>query len=440
MQLSGADIAALLLAVGLLLGTAHAVGHLFTLMHQPRVIGEIVGGLLLGPTVFGTLAPQLQATVFPTEGPVAAVLGWNYQIGLLLLMFASGAEMRSVFRRGEGRVVGLVTVIGVVLPFAAGLLLFQVFDSTSLLGSAQNRTALLLVFGLAIAVTSIPVISRIMFDLGIIETSFARIVLGVAVIEDIVVYVVLALALGMVASSGGQEVGVPSLLGLEQGTTASMVFHVSATLAFFVVVLTLGPRSFRWSRRQRWNLVATSNPIAYHLLFIFGATLACVFLGITPMFGAFLAGIAASVGHGPRVTHARESIKSFSFAFFIPVYFAIVGLQLDLVRHFDLLFFTWFLLFACAAKAASVYLGARLGGESPRGARNLAVATNARGGPGIVLASVTYAAGIISQAFFASLVMLAIITSLLAGSWLGHVVRSREPLRDEPAKEATAHP
>ena len=112
--------------------------------------------------------------------------------------------------------------------------------------------------------------------------------------------------------------------------------------------------------------MATSNPIAYHLLFIFGATLACVFLGITPMFGAFLAGIAASVGHGPRVTHARESIKSFSFAFFIPVYFAIVGLQLDLVRHFDLLFFTWFLLFACAAKAASVYLGPGWE-ESPRG-------------------------------------------------------------------------
>jgi Kef-type K+ transport system membrane component KefB len=437
--LTGADFAQLLLAVGLLLGAAHAVGHLFTLMRQPRVIGEIMGGLLLGPTVLGALAPGLQERLFPTEGPVAAVLGWNYQVGLLLLMFASGAEMRSVFRRGESRVVGLVTVVGVVLPFVAGLLLFRVIDSSSLLGTAQNDTALLLVFGLAIAVTSIPVISRIMFDLGIIETPFARIVLGVAVIEDIVVYVVLALALGMVASGGGAELGVPGLLGLEHGSTASMAFHVSATLAFFVLVLTLGPRSFRWSRRQRWNLVASSNPIAYHLLFIFGATLACVVLGITPMFGAFLAGIAASVGRGPQVTQARESIKSFSFAFFIPLYFAIVGLQLDLVRHFNLLFFAWFLLFACVAKAASVYLGARLAGESPRGSRNLAVATNARGGPGIVLASVSYAAGIISQEFFASLVMLAIVTSLLAGSWLGHVVRSRQPLRDEPANSpATA--
>ena len=113
------------------------------------------------------------------------------------------------------------------------------------------------------------------------------------------------------------------------------------------------------------------------------------------------------------------------------MYFAIVGLQLDLVRHFDPVFFVWFLVFACAAKAASVYLGARLGGEGRRGARNLAVATNARGGPGIVLASVAYSAGIIGQEFYACLVMLAIVTSLLAGSWLGRVVRSRQPLRDE---------
>ena len=101
--------------------------------------------------------------------------------------------------------------------------------------------------------------------------------------------------------------------------------------------------------------MASSNLIAYHLLFIFGGTLVCVMLGITPMFGAFLAGIAASIGRGPQVTQARESIKSFSFAFFI-LYFAIVGLQLDLIRHFNVLFFASNS--SCRrqlAKAASVY-------------------------------------------------------------------------------------
>jgi Kef-type K+ transport system membrane component KefB len=435
-NLSASDVAHLLLSLMLLLAAAHAVGHLFVVLRQPRVIGEITGGLLLGPTLFGALFPDLQAQVFPAQGPTASVVGATYQLGLLLLMFCSGAEMRSVFRRDEGRIVALVTVSGVVLPFLAGVLLFRVLDSTALLGEAQDPTALLLVFALAIAVTSIPVISRIMLDLGIIDTSFARIVLGVAVVEDVVVYIVLAVALGMVATGEGDGFGVPALLGLEPGGVAGMIFHVMATLVLFVAVLTVGIRAFRWSRRQRWNLLAKSNPIGYHLLLMFASTLACVALGITPMFGAFLAGIAASTGRGPLAAQARDGIKQFSFAFFIPVYFAVVGLQIDLVRNFDAVFFVGFLTFACAAKSLSVYLGARLAGESPRGARNLAVATNARGGPGIVLASVAFSAGIVSQQFFAALVMLAVVTSLLAGTWLGRVVRSGQPLRDETPRRA----
>ena len=433
MSLTGAEVAHLLAVLGLLLLASHAVGHLFTLLKQPRVIGEIGGGLLLGPTILGAVAPHTQAAIFPTEGAVAGVLGWWYQLGLLLLMFCSGAQMRSLFHRDDARVVGLVTVTGVVVPFAAGVVVFQVIDSSGLMGPANSDVALLLVFGLAVAVTSIPVISRIMLDLGILHTSFARIVLGVAVIEDVVVYVVLALALGLVSGSGGEAFGLPALLGISPGSGQGMVFHTAATLAFFALMLTSGRRAFLWSRRRRWNLVA-SNPIAYHLLFVFGATLICLVLGITPIFGAFLAGITVRMDDESdhSTAAAREAINSFAFAFFVPVYFAAVGLQLDLVHHFHAAFFAGFLVFACVVKSASVYVGARLAHEGVRGSVNLAVATNARGGPGIVLASVTYAAGIISEAFYAALVMLAVLTSMLAGAWLVYVVTHGKPLRDAP--------
>lgn len=429
-SLNGQDIADLLLAVGLLLASAHAMGYLFTVCRQPRVIGEITGGLVLGPTVFGALAPGVQQSVFPAEGVAASWLGGTYQIGLLLLMFASGAELRSVYRRGEGRTVASVTACGVVVPFIAGVLLFRLLDAKPLLGIAGNRNALLLVFALSIAVTSIPVISRIMLDLGVIQTSFARIVLGVAVIEDVVVYVILALALALVSSTSASDFGLPKLLGL-QSESENLLFHVAATLIFCVLLLTVGARAFRWSRYRRWNLLAVSNSIAYYLLFVFASTLLAVFLGVTPLLGALLAGVAASTGLGPRAVEARGVITAFSSAFFVPLYFALVGLQLDLIGHFDVVFFGWFLLFACLVKSLSVYAGGRLAGETGRSAWNLAVATNARGGPGIVLASVSYEAGIINQNFYAALVMLAIVTSLVAGSWLGRIVRSGEPLRDE---------
>jgi Kef-type K+ transport system membrane component KefB len=119
----------------------------------------------------------------------------------------------------------------------------------------------------------------------------------------------------------------------------------------------------------------------------------------------------------------RRAIAAFSFGFFIPIYFAIVGLKLDLVRSFPLRFFVPLLLFACTVKALSIYAGARLAGEPRASALNLAVAMNARGGPGIVLASLAYEARIVNESFYAILVMLSLATSLLAGSWLEAVVR-----------------
>jgi len=439
MGTSGAEVADLLMPLALILIAAHAVGHQFALFGQPRVIGEIVGGLLLGPTVLGAAAPDLQAALFPTEGETAAVIGWTYQLGLLLLMFCSGAEMRAVFRREEARVVGLVAVVGVAVPLSVGVLTFRFIDASSLMGDAHSRSAVLVVFALAVAVTSIPVISRIMYDLGVIDTSFARVVLGVAVLEDALVYVVLAIALGTVADD--EHFGLPSLLRLGDSSVAGLGFHVVATLMVFVVMLSIGARTFSWSRRQRWNVVARSNAIAYHLLFLFAGTLMCLALGVTPIFGAFLAGIAVSAEQAPSFVQAMESIKSFSFAYFVPVYFAIVGLQLDLLRHLDVVFLAWFVVLACGVKSGSVYVGARLAGETRRGARNLAIATNARGGPCIVLASVSYGAGIISEEFYVALVMLAIITSMIAGTLLGRRVRAGEPLRDEPAqpRQAATH-
>jgi Kef-type K+ transport system membrane component KefB len=431
MALAGADLARLILAVGLLVVAAHAVGHAFVLLRQPRVIGEILGGLVLGPTVFGALLPEWHDAVFPASGASAAVLGWSYQLGLLLLMFCSGAEMRSALQPGEGRVVAWVTVLGVTVPFAAGLVVFAVLDPAGLGGPADDRIALTLVFGLAIAVTSIPVISRIMVDLGVIDTSFARVELGIAVLEDLVVYVVLALALGRVSAPGQEAFAVPARLGLDPGSGTEMAFHVVATLSFLVVMGVGGRRVFHWSSGRSWNLVAASSPIAFRLVFLFAGTLVALVLGITPIFGAFLAGLATSGESDPASVRARESIQTFGFAYFVPVYFAIVGLQLDLVHSFDPLFFGWFLLFACAVKSGSAYVGARLAREPAYTARNLALATNARGGPGIVLASVAFGAGIISEEFFTSLVLLAIVTSMATGSWLGRIVRSGRPLREE---------
>ncbi|CAN5739390.1 hypothetical protein BH18ACT17_BH18ACT17_04870 [soil metagenome] len=428
--LGSLELARLLLAITALLVAAHAAGYLANRIGQPRVIGEIVGGLLLGPTVLGALAPGLHDQVFPATGPVPLVLDALYQLGLLLLMFSAGAEIRSSFQPDERRTVASVTVTGMVVPFLVGLAFVALLPEGAHVGSAGDRGAFVLVFALAIAVTSIPVISRIMFDLGILETAFARIVLAVAVLEDVAIYVLLAIALGLVAGSSSEAVGVPALIGIAPGSAASIGFHVVATIAFLGIALTVGRPAYRALLRFRFNVVKRGSAIAFQIVFMLMVTMIAVALDVVPLFGAFVAGIVVGSAEGTTGAEAaRGTIRSFAFAFFIPVYFAIVGLRLDLLDDFEPLFFLLFLTVACVAKYASVWVGARLAGESSIGARNLGVALNARGGPGVVLASVAFGAGIVDSGFYAVLVMLAIVTSLLAGGWLGRVVRSGAALR-----------
>jgi Kef-type K+ transport system membrane component KefB len=433
MKLGSGDVAHILLALGVLLSLAHGLGYVFARFRQPAVIGEILGGLLLGPTLLGTVAPGLQGELFPAAGPTPTVLDAIYQLGLLLLMFSAGTQMRALFSRADARTVGAISAAGLAVPFAAGVGLVQLVSRPGLRAPGADDLAFVLVFASAIAVTSIPVVSRIMFDLGILDTAFARIVLAVAVVEDLVLYVVLAVALGQVDSSA--DIGLAHALGIVAGSAAGVAYHVAVTVAFLAVFLAVGPRAFAWALRQRLNLVKRRNPIAFQLVLMFGMAVACLFLSIVPIFGAFVAGIVVASGSGEGATRAREAIATFALAFFVPVYFAIVGLRLDLLRHFDPLFFVWFLAFACLVKSASVYGGARLAGESRPASTNFAAVMNARGGPGIVLASVAFDAGIITESFYVSLVLLAVVTSLFAGAWLDRVIRGgrRDPRPVAPA-------
>ena len=419
MTFSDADLARLLIALAVLLVAAHGAGSLFARFRQPRAIGEIVGGIALGPTLLARFFPGVMHWIFPGSGLSAAALGAIYQLGLLLLMFAAGAEMRRLLQRDAVRTVGLIASFGLVLPFAAGLGLIAALGVGRFIGPAGNHTALILVFGMAVAVTSIPVISRIMHDLDLLSTRFARMVLSAAVVEDIVLYVVLAVAVGLVQTTASSAFGLPAALHLH-GVLASGIYHSVAAVAFLGAVLAGGGRVYKTLLGLRGNPLARI-PVAFQLLWMLALAAAALALGLVPLYGAFVAGTAVAVADDSLVVRDRNSLSGVSFGFFVPVYFALIGIQLNLVDDFNLPFFLAFLAIACAAKAASVYLGARLSRENRFVSASLAIAMNARGGPGIVLASTAFAAGIVNQEFFVSLVMLSVVTSLLAGSWLERV-------------------
>jgi Kef-type K+ transport system membrane component KefB len=432
-SLSSADLSHLIAAVVLLLVAAHGFGRLAVRLRQPRVAGEIVGGLLLGPTLLGAVAPGAYQAVFKSGAATQAGLAIAYQLGLLLLMYCSGAELRKLLSRADRRPVLGIATLGNVVPFLAGIGFLAVHDTGRFLGPAGDRVAFGLVFALAIAVTSIPVISRIMADLGILHTRFARVVLSVAVLEDLVIYVVLNIALARVAADGAETSGLLGLLGADPSGSLGTGYHILATLAFFLLPVVGGPGLVQRLADWPGNLVNRASPVAFQLLVLLVLAGAAAFLRVAPIFGALVAGILAGELRG-QALEARQAITGIATGVLVPLYFAIVGLRLDLAAAFEPLFFLFLLAFACLVKSASCYLGARMVGESRSGARNLAVALNARGGPGIVLASVALDAGIVNQRFYTMLVLLALVTSVIAGTWLEAVLRrGRDLLGGEPA-------
>ena len=405
-------IGPLILYLAILLTSAHLLGHLFARLRQPRVIGEILAGILLGPFVLGKqvfYSNVLQLNV--AAGPKEAALDLLYQLGLLLLMFLSGAETKALFQKHERKQIAWLASIGTVLPFFIMLGLASLIPLAWFMGEKSNRTSLLLVMGIAVAVTSIPVISRIFFDLKILHTRFARLVLGVAVLEDIGLWAVLAVATSLAASAG-----LPK---------QAIAVHIILTLVYFALGLTLAPRATKRISKSRFNMLANNSPVTFTLLIVFGYVAVAGLLGVNLVFAAFLAGFAVS---RKRLGEALETISRFSFALFIPVYFALVGYKLIFDKSFSITMLAAFLVGACILKLVSVALGARLAGFRGLDVVNLAVATNARGGPGIVLASVAYEAGIISAAFYTTLVLVAVLTSQAAGAWLEFVLRRGLPL------------
>jgi Kef-type K+ transport system membrane component KefB len=246
-------------------------------------------------------------------------------------------------------------------------------------------------------------------DLQILHTRFARLVLGVAVLEDIVLWLALAVATAM----AGRTVLDPR----------AMSYHLITTVAFFALGLTIIPRIVKRINKARFNVLAKTSPIAYAIVVLLAYCVIAGMLDVSLVFAAFLAGFA--VVHKKRriFADALEAISKVSFAFFIPVYFAMVGLKLDLVHGLSLWITVTFLVGSCIVKTLSVSLAGRFAGFRGLDVLNLAITTNARGGPGIVLASVALDAGIISQTFYTTLVLAAIVTSQIAGAWLDYVLR-----------------
>ena len=413
-SISDMEFARILLAVTLVLLSAHVAGFLFTRLCMPRVVGEIIAGVFLGPTVFGYFWPNAFHWVFlgiENQGKFMGMLAW---FGLIFMMFISGLEIDKKVQRSDGKLVLSILIWGTLLPFICGWGAFKLWDFTVYGGPHFHPLAMQIIIAVAVAITSIPVIARIFLDLDMFQTKFARVVLTTATIHDLILWIVLAIA-AMLA--GGRAFSLWDALS-----------SALSTIGVLLAGVFIFPRIFDRLSQSRHNWLMRSSAMGFILFICFVFVVFSSLLQVNVVFGAFLAGIVVGRMKGELFTEQKQHIKEIAMGLFVPLYFGMVGLKLNMVNGFNLSFCLQFLIFATVISMGSNWPGAFVVRRNWCESLNIAFAMNARGGPGIVVASLAYEWGIINNAFFTTLVILALVTSAMAGWWFKFVLNKKWPL------------
>jgi Kef-type K+ transport system membrane component KefB len=415
--MENAEVARLLLAVAVLFATAHLGANLFRLLKLPRVMGEMFGGLLLGPTVLGYFAPGAYQYVFQAWPSQTTLLAAFQTLGLIFLMLVSGFEL-GVPLEGKDRRLGLALFVGsTFLPFVAGWMAPSLFDLGHLLGPRGNLLSLRLIIGVAVAITSIPILSKIFVDLGILDSRFARLVISVAVFHDIILWVAVTVAMATAGSASAQLSSASAEMGI------ALAFLLFGRYLAPPLIRRLAGPVLRLTGRNSLSAHTTAVLVVFFLFVLLARA-----LGVSEVFGALLAGAAIGKLDDEKFEQARTHIRSFALSFFVAIYFAMAGWKLDLVSQLDLGLLAAFLLLSSACQILVAFLTARLMGQTSLSGLNLAMALNARGGPGIVLATLAFDAGLIAERLFVVLVLTAMLTSMAAGWWFRFVLRRGWPL------------
>jgi Kef-type K+ transport system membrane component KefB len=389
--------------LALLYLAARLVGGTFKLLGQPAIVGELLGGLLLGPTFLGRVAPDLFARLFPPEPVTRGLLESQVWLSASFLLLLAGMEVDlGAMRRLRGAALR-TSLLSLVLPLGAGVLLGLALPGGHAPG-AGGSTRLALYLGLAFAISAIPVISRILLDLGMMRTTAGTVILAAGFLDDFVALIGLSLLL----HSGPAGAAFPwaSL----QGPLLAAVFYAAALLVGRPLIQAFLRRSDRWIE---WP--GTFVSFAFLLAMAFAAVMGL--LGVHVIFGAFLAGVCLS-GHERLQAEAQPMIEPFVLAVFGPLFFGSLGLRTDLGAGFDLGLVSLVLVVACASKFGGAWLGARWGGRPPREATMIGIGLNARGMVGLVVALIGRQSGVLSEGLYGALLLLAFLTSAAAGPLL----------------------
>jgi Kef-type K+ transport system membrane component KefB len=399
-----ADFVTLALQLGVMLVCGVACGQLMARLKQPAVLGEMIGGILLGPTVFGMLFPAGYGGLFPADGIAADLRGGMIKLGMLFFLFLVGLEINlaDVRRHGWGAIV--IGLTGTLIPLGCGVAIVYLFPGIWGVTNESLRFAFALFIGASMANTANPVLARILYDLGLLKKDFGALLLTATVVDDLVAWSVLVFVVGQFQSQ-------PSDPAAASGIVSGLLAVAACLAAIVALGSLLGPLLLRQGQRM---LSRQSGVIAVVAALVLATAAASESLGIHAFLGPFFLGIALS-STAQEHRRAYDVMHQFALGFFVPIYFVSMGLTANFVEHFEPFLVLVILLTAVVSKTVSAYAGARLARLDNRTSWAIAWGMNARGATGLILAGIGLENKIISQPTYVALVIMCLITSLMAG-------------------------
>jgi len=400
----------------LLLLVGRLVGEAMQRIGQPAVMGQMIAGILLGPSVFGAIWPEAQRAVFAADPRQQSMIDGVSELGILMLLLLTGMETDLRLVKKAGRAAISASAAGIALPFACGFALGELLPA-AMVPKPDERIVTSLFLGTALSIASVKIVATVVREMGFMRRNVGITLVASAIIDDTVGWVIVSITLGLAVR------GQVDALALSQSVLGTVIFLVA---------------SFTLGRRLVFSIIRWTNdnfigevPVVTAILIIMGTmALTTHLIGVHTVLGAFVAGIL--VGESPILTrHIDEQLRGLVVALFMPIFFSLAGLHADLTHlgNPTLFFLTiGLILIASLGKFSGAFVGGALGGLSAGESLALGCGMNARGSTEVIIASIGLSTGALSQDLFTMIVAMAVVTTMAMPPTLRWAF-SRLPLR-----------